>query len=59
MMGQFSDVESNTITYHLKEMYESGELEKELTPSKFRVVQLEGQKCWSPNRTLQFIYYYI
>jgi len=44
MMGQLFDVESNTITYHLKEIYESGELEKESTTRKFRVVQLEGTR---------------
>ncbi len=44
MMGQLFDVESNTITYHLREIYDSGELEKEPTTQKFRVVQLEGTR---------------
>jgi len=44
MMGQLFDVETNTITYHLKEIYESGELEKESTTRKYRVVQLEGTR---------------
>lgn len=44
MMGQLFDVESNTITYHLKEIYDSGELEKESTARKFRVVQQEGDR---------------
>ena len=44
MMGQLFDVETNTITYHLKEIYESGELEKESTTRKSRVVQLEGTR---------------
>ena len=43
-MGQLFDVETNTITYHLKEIYESGELEKESTTRKSRVVQLEGTR---------------
>lgn len=38
MMGQLFDVESNTITYHLKEIFNSGELEREATTRKFRVV---------------------
>ena len=43
-MGQLFDVETNTITYHLKEIYESSELEKESTTRKSRVVQLEGTR---------------
>ena len=42
-MGQLFDVESNTINYHLKEIYDIGELEKESTARKFRVVQTEGR----------------
>ena len=44
MMGQLFDVESNTITYHLKEIFNSGELEREATTRKFRVVQKEGSR---------------
>lgn len=42
MMATLFDVESNTITYHLQEIYKSGELEREATTRKFRVVQTEG-----------------
>lgn len=42
MMGILFDVEANTITYHLKEIFESGELERNSTTRKFRVVQIEG-----------------
>ena len=35
MMGQLFDVETNTITYHLKEIFNSGELEREATTRKF------------------------
>jgi len=35
-------VEVNTINYHLKEIYASGELEEEATIRKFRIVQQEG-----------------
>lgn len=43
-MAQLFDVESNTITYHLKEIYSSGELERESTTRKVRVVQTEGTR---------------
>jgi hypothetical protein len=35
-------VESHTITYHLKEIYKSNELQVEATTRKIRAVQLEG-----------------
>lgn len=44
MMSALFDVESNTITYHLKEIYKTGELDKESTARKFRVVQTEGSR---------------
>lgn len=44
MMGILFDVEANTITYHLKEIYGSSELEREATTRKFRVVQMEGNR---------------
>lgn len=47
MMGQLFDVESNTVTYHLKEIFNSGELEREATTRKFRVVQKEGSRSVS------------
>lgn len=44
MMGLLFDVESNTITYHLGEIYKSGELEQISTTRKIRVVQQEGTR---------------
>ena len=44
MMSNLFDVESNTITYHLQEIFKSGELDKESTARKFRVVQTEGTR---------------
>ncbi len=44
MIAQLFDVESNTITYHLKEVFDSGELERQATTRKFRVVQTEGSR---------------
>ena len=43
-MAELFGVESNTITYHLKEIYESHELEEQSTARKFRVVQTEGSR---------------
>lgn len=42
--GVLFNVEANTITYHLKEIYDSHELEREATTRKFRVVQMEGNR---------------
>lgn len=44
MMGVLFDVEPNTITYHLGEVYSSEELEREATTRNFRVVQFEGTR---------------
>ena len=41
-MAELFDVEVNTINYHLKEIYQSGELEEGATIRKFRIVQNEG-----------------
>lgn len=43
-MAELFGVESNTITYHLKEIYESGELSEYATARKIRVVQTEGKR---------------
>lgn len=44
MMGLLFDVEANTITYHLGEIYKIGELEQKATTRKIRVVQKEGAR---------------
>ncbi len=44
LLAQLFDVESNTITYHLKEIYQSGELLEDRTTRIFRVVQTEGSR---------------
>ena len=41
-MAELFDVEVNTINYHLKEIYQSGELQEGATIRKFRIVQIEG-----------------
>ena len=41
-MAELFDVETNTINYHLKEIYSSGELQETATIRKFRIVQNEG-----------------
>ena len=43
-MGELFGVESHTITYHLKEIYKTGELEEKATTRKIRVVQKEGAR---------------
>ena len=43
-MAELFGVESNTITYHLKEIFQSGELVQVSTTRKIRVVQKEGSR---------------
>ncbi len=43
-MSELFEVESNTITYHLQEIFKSEELEEFSTTRKFRVVQQEGNR---------------
>ena len=44
MMAQLFSVESNTITYHLQDLFKSGEITEDSTTRKFRVVQTEGNR---------------
>jgi DNA-damage-inducible protein D len=44
VMGRLFEVESNTITYHLQEIFKSEELEEAATTRNFRVVQKEGTR---------------
>lgn len=44
MMSMLFDVSIKTINEHLQNIYESGELEKEATVRKFRIVQIEGKR---------------
>ena len=43
-MAELFGVESNTITYHLKEIFQSRELEQMPTTRRIRVVQKEGSR---------------
>ncbi|MHC1771283.1 MAG: virulence RhuM family protein [Flexilinea sp.] len=43
-MAELFDVEVNTINYHIKEIYKSGELQEEATIRNFRIVQPEGNR---------------
>lgn len=47
LMATLFNVEVNTINYHLKEVYKSGELEENRTIRKFRIVQTEGSRSVS------------
>jgi hypothetical protein len=44
-MGELFNVESHTITYHLKEIFKSQELDENSTARKIRVVQKEGERA--------------
>lgn len=44
MMAELFQVGVNTINYHIKEIYECGELEREATIRKFRIVRMEGNR---------------
>lgn len=52
-MAELFGVESNTITYQLKEIYKTGELEETATARKIRVVQKEGKRDVSRNFILK------
>jgi len=43
-IGLLFGIKSHTITYHLKEIYKSGELEEMATTRKIRAVQIEGKR---------------
>lgn len=43
-MGELFGVGTNTINYHLKEIFKSGELDEEPTIRKIRTVQKEGER---------------
>jgi len=47
LMSELFDVEVNTINYHLKEIYKSGEIQEQATIRKFRIVQQEGNRTVS------------
>lgn len=51
-MSQIFDVEENTITYHISNIYSDGELAKSATTRKIRVVRLEGSR--NVSRELDF-----
>lgn len=51
-MAQLFNVELNTITYHLKEVFKSGEVDEISTTRKIRVVQKEGNR--EVNREFDF-----
>jgi hypothetical protein len=44
MMAELFQVGVNTINYHIKEIYECGELDREQTIRKFRIVRMEGRR---------------
>ena len=51
-MSELFDVKENTITYHIKEIYNTEELEIDSTTRKIRVVRKEGNR--NVNRNIDF-----
>ena len=51
-MSDLFSVKEHTVTYHIKEIYKSEELEKKGTARKIRVVRKEGNR--NVNRTLDY-----
>lgn len=51
-MSQLFSVKENTVTYHIREIYRTEELEKEGTARKIRVVRKEGNR--QVNRSIDF-----
>ncbi len=51
-MGELFGVETQTINYHLKQIFESGELIPEATIRNFRIVQKEGNR--NVQRSVEF-----
>jgi hypothetical protein len=52
VMGELFNVESNTITYHLQEIFKTEELEESATTRKIRAVRKEGSR--NVERELQY-----
>jgi hypothetical protein len=52
IMSNLFGVEKHTITYHIQEIYKSGELDENPTTRKIRVVRSEGKR--QVNREIQF-----
>jgi len=44
LMGELFEVGTNTINYHLKEIFKSNEIDENRTVRKFRIVQKEGER---------------
>ncbi len=44
MMAELFEVEVNTINYHIKEIFKSGELEEDSVIRKFRITASDGKK---------------
>lgn len=54
MMCRLFSVESNTITYHLQDLFKRKEITEDSTSREFRVVQTEGNLHVSRFRDLAF-----
>jgi hypothetical protein len=55
LIAKLFDVEINTINYHLKEVFKSGELEDNAVIRKFRITATDGKKYETNHYNLQAI----
>lgn len=55
MMGLLFDVESHTINYHIKKIFDDNELLKESTTRKFRITAEDGKIYNTNHYNLQMI----
>lgn len=44
MLAVLYEIETNTINYHIKKIFEDSDLEEVATVRKFRIVQTEGAR---------------
>jgi hypothetical protein len=54
LISALFDVEVNTINYHIKEIYKSGEQGEKATIRNFRIVQKEGKREIARKKGIQF-----
>ena len=53
MMGVLYDVETHTINYHLKKIFEDSELQEDSVIRKFRITAADGKNYYSINGAIR------
>ena len=56
LIGVLFEVGTNTINYHLKEIFKSGETDEDRTIRNFRIVQIEGKRTVERNVDFHNLY---